>query len=449
MAITFPLAPSVFADRLKIAAFRWQLVPFVETSGTALGQVISNEIAPRRWRAEVELARMPHAEAADIQALIDALGPSGTFTLHNPAQLGPRDDPTGSAVAGHAVVLNATSDNKALQLAGLPAGYRLQPRRHAALRLWPEPGPPGAAPHRRGRHRRPRRHHRPLRGPPVPQGRHHHRRAGHPGPRRGADDARAGLASIPAAKARSTPRAWPSTRSRSADARHRPCRPGAAPGPRRLRRADHGLDRRAPPADRRDRGARALVRRGQRDDHRHRPLDRRTGDAGLPRCGVAPRHLGGPARGRAQRQAGAAVALAAEPAGDRCGQALRSARRAGADLAPHAVAADRACRSGCPSPGSRGSATRRRSHGPRRAARRSWRWRWSPPPGSSRSRTAGASRTPHSAAAIPTTASAATRRSRGPSTCRGARRTADNERRHPALAPRSGGPRRGVVQPWR
>ena len=75
MAITFPLARSAFADRLKIAAFRWQLVAFVETSGTGLGQVITNEIAPRRWRAEVELARMPHAEAAEIQALIDAIGP--------------------------------------------------------------------------------------------------------------------------------------------------------------------------------------------------------------------------------------------------------------------------------------------------------------------------------------------------------------------------------------
>src|SRR4051794_23604266 len=126
MAIVFPLTRSAFADRLKIAAFRWQLMPFVEMSGTVLGQVITNEIAPRRWRAEVELARMPHADAADIQALIDAIDPSGTFYLHNPAQLGPRDDPTGAAVAGHAVAINATSDNKALQLAGLPVGYRLR-----------------------------------------------------------------------------------------------------------------------------------------------------------------------------------------------------------------------------------------------------------------------------------------------------------------------------------
>ena len=147
MAITFPLARSVFADRLKITAFRWQLLPFVEMSGTGLGQVITNEIAPRRWRAEVELARMPHAEAADIQALIDALGPSGTFYLHNPAQLGPRDDPGGAGVSGYAVAINALgADNKSLRLQGLPAGYTL--RRGDMLHF-----DYGASPTRRALHR--------------------------------------------------------------------------------------------------------------------------------------------------------------------------------------------------------------------------------------------------------------------------------------------------------
>ena len=194
---------------------------------------------------------MPHAEAAEIQALIDALGPCGTFYLHNPAQLGPRDDPSGAAVAGHAVAINAIERQQGAA-ARRPAG-RLHPapRRHAALRLWPEPDPPGAAPGRRGRHRRPRRHHRLLRGAAVPQGRDHDRRPRHPGPGRGADDARARAASIPAPRARSTPPAWPSTRSRSADARRRPCRPGAARRARRPRRADHGVDRGAQPADRR------------------------------------------------------------------------------------------------------------------------------------------------------------------------------------------------------
>ena len=146
MAITFPLARSAFADRLKIAAFRWQLGAFIETSGTALGQVITNEIAPRRWRAEVELARMPHAEANEIQALIDAIGPSGTFHLHNPAQLGPRDDPDGAALAGHTVTITAISDNKALKLSGLPAGYTL--RRGDLLHFDYGPSPARRALHR-------------------------------------------------------------------------------------------------------------------------------------------------------------------------------------------------------------------------------------------------------------------------------------------------------------
>ena len=147
MAIAFPLTRTLFADRLKIAAFRWQLQLFVESSGTALGQVIVNEIAPRRWRAEVELARMPHAEAADIQALVDALGPSGTFYLHNPAQLGPREDPTGAAVAGLTVAISAVgADNRSLRLAGLPAGYRL--RRGDMLHFDYGPSPSRRALHR-------------------------------------------------------------------------------------------------------------------------------------------------------------------------------------------------------------------------------------------------------------------------------------------------------------
>lgn len=146
MTIVFPLARSAFADRLKIAAFRWQLEPFVESSGTGLGQVITNEIAPRRWRAEVELARLPHAEAAEVQALVDAIGPSGSFYLHNPAQLGPREDPTDAGVAGHVVTINAMSDNRALRLEGLPAGYRL--RRGDMLHV-----DYGASPTRRALHR--------------------------------------------------------------------------------------------------------------------------------------------------------------------------------------------------------------------------------------------------------------------------------------------------------
>jgi hypothetical protein len=126
MSITFPLNRSAFADRLKIAACRWQLMPFVETSGTALGQVITNEIAPRRWHAEVELARMPHAEAAAIQATIEVLGPSGTFFFYDPAKRYPTADPDGSIVAGASpTIASLGGNNRSMTITGLPSGYVL------------------------------------------------------------------------------------------------------------------------------------------------------------------------------------------------------------------------------------------------------------------------------------------------------------------------------------
>ena len=126
MAIVFPLAPPFFADRLKITAFRWQLLPFVESSGTGLGQIITNELVSPKWRAEVTLARMPHAEAARIAALIEAIGPSGSFYLYNPARAYPIDDPDGSGISGATPTIHSVGgNNKSLRLTGLPVGYTL------------------------------------------------------------------------------------------------------------------------------------------------------------------------------------------------------------------------------------------------------------------------------------------------------------------------------------
>ena len=342
MAIAFPLARSLFADRLKIAAFRWQLQPFVESSGTALGQVIANEIAPRRWRAEVELARMPHVEAADIQALIDALGPSGTFYLHNPGQLGPRDDRDGAVIAGHSVGVNAVgADNKSLRLAGLPAGYRLRRGDMLHFDYGSSAHPAGAASHRRGCHRQRCRNQQLLRGAAVPEGGDHDRAHRHPGPRRCPDDARARLVR-------------PGHRRPGLDERH-----GL--------QGDRGPLMRAV-----DSAAQAL--RGERAGLAERIMvwiaarNRLSGDiealglwtgedsetitvtdlwTGAPATRVF--HGAGSLLGisAVQHEAGLSVRpvrltlSALERAGDRGGAALRPARRPGADLAAHALARHR------------------------------------------------------------------------------------------------------------
>ncbi|MER2507811.1 hypothetical protein [Amaricoccus sp.] len=124
MALTFPLSRAAFADQLRIASFRWSLREFVETSGTVGGQPLVNEIAARRWAAEVELAVMTRPGAADLRALFAAIGPGGTFYLHDATVPGPRADPTGAGLGGAAPVLNTLGgDNRSLRLAGLPAGY--------------------------------------------------------------------------------------------------------------------------------------------------------------------------------------------------------------------------------------------------------------------------------------------------------------------------------------
>lgn len=126
MAITFPVPVSGFASRLRVSDFRWQLREFPEISGTAIGQVIVNEIAERRWRASVKLARMSPAAAADIQATIEAIGPSGHFLLCDPSRIGPALDPSGAALGSSDVTIHTIgADNRSLRLQGLPAGYVL------------------------------------------------------------------------------------------------------------------------------------------------------------------------------------------------------------------------------------------------------------------------------------------------------------------------------------
>ena len=252
MAITFPLARSVFADRLKIAAFRWQLLPFVETSGTGLGQVITSGDRPaplaRRGGARPHAARRSRRDPGADRRARTQRHASICTTRRSSGRATIRAGRRSPATPWRST---PSSDNKALQLAGLPAGYTL--RRGDMLHFDYGPSPTRRALHRVVEDA--------TAGPggttgffevrPFLKAGTTDRRPRHPGPGRGADDARARVASIPAPRGRSTRPAWPSTRSRSADARRRPCRPGAARGARRPRRADHGVDRRPQPADRR------------------------------------------------------------------------------------------------------------------------------------------------------------------------------------------------------
>ncbi len=126
MALTFPLSGEDFARRLRIREFNWRRQDFVETSGTARGDVITHEIAAPKWIADVTLARANNRDADEIQALLEAVLPHGRFYLHNIRRPFPAADPDGSILGGTEPTLQAIgSNNISMRVAGLPENYKL------------------------------------------------------------------------------------------------------------------------------------------------------------------------------------------------------------------------------------------------------------------------------------------------------------------------------------
>lgn len=131
MALTFPLSVEDFADKLPVASAPepFRIERFFNTSGLGTGQTLVTEIAPPRWRATFALAAMDPDRAAELQALADAIGVTGTFYMWNRGRKpGPIHDPDGAILGNTPVVIDAVgADNKSLRLTGFPDGYRLAP----------------------------------------------------------------------------------------------------------------------------------------------------------------------------------------------------------------------------------------------------------------------------------------------------------------------------------
>lgn len=127
MVLSFPLAASEFADKLRIQSVRWWLQEHQEASLTGGGDFLVADLAPRLWRGDVTLIRMSHDDAAAVQALVESLdGSLNAFNLYDPRKKYPRADPSGSLVSGSTPTISSLSGNsKGLAISGLPAGYAL------------------------------------------------------------------------------------------------------------------------------------------------------------------------------------------------------------------------------------------------------------------------------------------------------------------------------------
>lgn len=114
-------------ERFRIQSVQWSLKRWDQLSGLGSGDVLSAQLAPPRIVADVVLMPMYHAEASQVQALINNLdGATNSFYLHPPHRAFPQADPDGSILGASTVTIHTVgTDNKSLRLQGLPSGYRL------------------------------------------------------------------------------------------------------------------------------------------------------------------------------------------------------------------------------------------------------------------------------------------------------------------------------------
>lgn len=126
MAIAYPYAVEVLADRLKIREVVWGASRNDELSGSGDGRVWQAELADPLWTADVKLAPAMSNEAKQVAALIRKLhGAQEAFFLYDPLSMFPQSDPTGSVLGASNVQVASVPSSSSLTLKGLPDGYTL------------------------------------------------------------------------------------------------------------------------------------------------------------------------------------------------------------------------------------------------------------------------------------------------------------------------------------
>lgn len=127
MALTFPLSKAAFADTLLVERLKWRLVRQEEQAAMGNGEWLTAQIGPPLWEAEVETAALPHDDAHEVRAVLNAIGTAGTMYAWNPAQSGPARDPNGTAMgAATPSILAINASRRQLSFTGLPANYVLR-----------------------------------------------------------------------------------------------------------------------------------------------------------------------------------------------------------------------------------------------------------------------------------------------------------------------------------
>lgn len=121
MALSFPLSAAAFIDTLGVREVAFNLEDMQVHSGLGSGDVQSADLAPSRWRAEIELNVCTHAEGHRRMARIRAVASRGeTFLLYNPSLFYPQEDLDGALLGVAIPAVDSRDDAWTLSLKDLP-----------------------------------------------------------------------------------------------------------------------------------------------------------------------------------------------------------------------------------------------------------------------------------------------------------------------------------------
>lgn len=107
---TFPLARSVFSDKLRLQNMRLRLDNPQDFNFSGGGQIYVAELSPPIWVGEARVGILTAAQAADLQAMFEVLdGSLNSFYLSHPLYPYPSTDYFGAVLEAHGTTIKINS----------------------------------------------------------------------------------------------------------------------------------------------------------------------------------------------------------------------------------------------------------------------------------------------------------------------------------------------------
>ena len=127
MALSYPLTYAQFLGSLRVEEVTFRLSHPQEHTRLGDGTVISASLGAALWTGTIRLAQASHPRHAQMEALIALMDqPGATFLCHDPRQVGPANDPTGSILGSRTVAIHSVASNmRELRITGLSVGDAL------------------------------------------------------------------------------------------------------------------------------------------------------------------------------------------------------------------------------------------------------------------------------------------------------------------------------------